>query len=220
MEDPMSNITTTGAPARTDVTTTAHPRTDDTRFTRRAGLALALGTASWATANLVFGFEPSAGDELAWKFTDLTGLAFQAGVMALLHVQMRTRATGVKAISRRLLKVERVLLSIAMLWSVLHAFLPSQRDAAWMHAIDMFWPLSMLGMFLIGIKVAIAGRWRGRARAWSALAETWAVLSVPAMAILGHDGGGDLFGAVHLLLGYTTLGLILATRPDLVRDRG
>jgi hypothetical protein len=78
--------------------------------------------------------------------------------MALLHVQMRTRATDVKAISRRLLKLERVLLSIAMVWSVLHAFLPSQRDAAWMHAIDMFWPLSMLGMFFIGIKVARAGR--------------------------------------------------------------
>jgi len=158
-------------------------------------------------------------DNVAWLFTDLTGLLFQAGVMALLHVQMRTRATDVKAISRRLLKLERVLLSIAMVWSVLHAFLPSQRDAAWMHAIDMFWPLSMLGMFFIGIKVARAGRWRGRARAWSFLAETWASATVPAMAILGH-GVGDVIGATHLLLGYTVLGLILFTRPDLVRDRG
>lgn len=215
----MSHLTTTGAPARTDVTAVDQRHSQD-RFTRRAGLTLAAGAGAWAVSNLVFGFEPAVGDELAWKVTDLTGLAFQAGVMALLHVQMRTRATGTRPISAKLLKVERVLLSVAMLWSVLHAFLPSQRDAAWMHSIDMFWPLSMLGMFLIGIKVAIAGRWRGRARVWSALAETWAVLSVPAMAILGHDGGGDLFGAVHLLLGYTTLGLILATRPDLVRDRG
>lgn len=215
----MSHLTTTGAPARTDLTAGDRRPADD-RFTRRAGLTLTAGTVAWAVSNLVFGFEPADGDNVAWLFTDLTGLAFQVGVMALLHVQMRTRATGTRPISAKLLKVERVLLSVAMLWSVLHAFLPSQRDAAWMHSIDMFWPLSMLGMFLIGIKVAIAGRWRGRARVWSALAETWAVLSVPAMAILGHDGGGDLFGAVHLLLGYTTLGLILATRPDLVRDRG
>ena len=215
----MSNITTTSAPARTDVTAPAHGKADDARFTRRAGLALAAGAASWATANLIFGFQPDAGNELAWKVTDLTGLAFQAGVMALLHVQIRTRATGVKAISRRLLKLERVLLAMAMLWSVLHAFLPTQRDAGWMHAIDMFWPLSMLGMFFIGIKVAIAGRWRGPARLWSFLAETWAPATVPAMAILGH-GIGDVVGASHLLLGYTVLGLILFTRPDLVRDRG
>jgi hypothetical protein len=39
------------------------------------------------------------------------------------------------------------------------------------------------------------------------------------MAILGH-GVGDVIGATHLLLGYTVLGLILFTRPDLVRDRG
>jgi hypothetical protein len=215
----MSHLTTTGAPARTDLTAGDRRPADD-RFTRRAGLTLTAGTVAWAVSNLVFGFEPADGDNVAWLFTDLTGLAFQVGVMALLHVQMRTRATGTRAISAKLLKVERVLLSVAMLWSVLHAFLPSQRDAIWMHSIDMFWPLSMLGMFLIGIKVAIAGRWRGRARVWSALAETWAVMSVPAMGILGHDGGGDLFGAVHLLLGYSVLGLILATRPDLVRDRG
>ena len=215
----MSHITATGAPARTDVTAAAYPTTDAAKFTRRAGLALAAGTVSWATANLVFGFEPADGENVAWAFTDLTGLAFQAGVMALLHVQLRTRATGVKAISRRLLKVERVLLSIAMLWSVLHAFLPSQRDAVWMHSIDAFWPLSMLGMFFIGIKVAVAGRWRGRARVWSFLAETWAPATVPVMAILGH-GPGDIVGATHLLLGYTVLGLILFTRPDLVRDRG
>ena len=215
----MNNITTTPATARTDVDVlaTAAPGGMSPTTIRRAGLVLAAGTASWAVANLVCGFTPDT--ETGVKVTDLTGLAFQVGVMALLHVQMATRATGVKAISRRLLKLERVLLSIAMLWSVLHAFLPEQRDAAWMHAIDVFWPLSMLGMFFIGIKVAIAGRWRGRARVWSFVSETWAPVCVPTMAILGH-GPGDVIGAVHLLLGYTVLGLILATRPDLVEDRG
>jgi hypothetical protein len=215
----MNNITTTPATARTDVATATAvaPATMSPTTVRRAGLVLATGTATWAAANLVWGFTPDT--ELGIKVTDLTGLGFQVGVMALLHVQIATRATGVKAISRRLLGVERVLLSVAMLWSLLHALLPDQRDAVWMHAIDLFWPLSMLGMFFIGIKVAIAGRWRGRARAWSFVSETWAPVCVPAMAILGH-GAGDVIGAVHLLLGYTVLGLILATRPDLVEDRG
>ena len=215
----MNNITTTPATARTDVATATGgaSATMSPTTIRRAGLTLAAGTASWAVANLVWGFEPDS--EIGIKVTDLTGLAFQVGVMALLHVQMATRATGVKAISRRLLRLERVLLGVAMLWSILHAFLPEQRDAVWMHAIDLFWPLSMLGMFFIGIKVAIAGRWRGRARVWSLLAETWAPATVPVRAVLGH-GPGDIVGALHLLLGYTVLGLILATRPDLVEDRG
>jgi len=37
--------------------------------------------------------------------------------------------------------------------------------------------------------------------------------------VLGH-GIGDLVAATHLLLGYTTLGLVIAARPDLVEDRG
>jgi hypothetical protein len=115
--------------------------------------------------------------------------------------------------------VERVILALAMVWSLAHALLPAQRDAAWMHALDAFWPLSMLGMFLIGIKVAVAGRWRGRARVWSLLAETWAPVCVPLLGILGH-GAGDVVAASHLLLGYCVLGLTLATRPDLVQERG
>lgn len=211
-------VSTTPAPARTQAAPhTVTGRRYSPTTVRRLGVGLAAGTVSWAVANLVFGFTPDS--ELGWKVTDLTGLAFQAGVMGLLHVQMATRATGVRSISRRLLQVERVLLSIAMVWSLLHALLPDQRDAVWLGVLDAFWPLSMLGMFLIGIKVAIAGRWRGAARGWSFLAETWAPVSVPTFVLLG-SGVADVVGSVHLLLGYTVLGLILAARPDLVEDRG
>ena len=40
----------------------------------------------------------------------------------------------------------------------------------------MFWPISMLGMFLIGIRIAIAGRWKGLSRFWPMVAESWAVV--------------------------------------------
>ena len=55
--------------------------------------------------------------------------------------------------------------------------------------LDAFWPLSMLGMFLIGIRIAVAGRWTGVSRYWPMVAESWAVVTVPAMAIFGPTVG-------------------------------
>jgi hypothetical protein len=72
----------------------------------------------------------------------------------------------------------------------------------------------MLGMFVIGIKVAFAGRWRGVLRAWPLVAETWAVVTVPAFLILGEPVSSWVGGA-HLLVGYATLGALLALRPEL-----
>ena len=88
----MNNITTTPATARTDVDilATAAPAGMSPTTIRRSGLVLAAGTATWAVANLVWGFTPDT--ETGVKVTDLTGLAFQVGIMALLHVQMATRA--------------------------------------------------------------------------------------------------------------------------------
>lgn len=210
----------TPSPARTDLPATpspARPATMQPRTIRILGGVLAAGTVAWAAASGYYGFDTKS--DVGIVLEDLSGLAFQFGVMGLLHVQMATRATGTKTINRRMLQVERVLLSIAMVWSLAHAVLPSQRDAVWLGVLDVFWPLSMLGMFFIGIKVVVKGRWRGAARAWSLLAETWAVATVPVIALFGHSAG-DVTGVVHLLLGYTVLGLLLATRPDLVEDRG
>jgi hypothetical protein len=92
-----------------------------------------------------------------------------------------------------------VLLSLAMVWSLIHALAPSARGTVWLGMLDMFWPLSMLGMFIIGLKVALAGRWRGPARLWSLLAQTWAVVCVPVMGVFGSPVG-DVVGATHLLL--------------------
>jgi hypothetical protein len=117
-----------------------------------------------------------------------------------------------------MLRTEYVLLSLATLWTVLHAALPWARDDAWLAVLDLFWPLSMLGMFIIGVKIAFAGRWRGAARSWPLVAESWAVVSVPAFGIFGA-AVGQYVGASHLLIGYVTLGLIIAARPHLTGAR-
>ncbi|WP_051759882.1 hypothetical protein [Herbidospora cretacea] len=195
------------------MTLTATPTETDTT-TRRLALGLSSGALVWSAASLVYGFQPTT--DLGWKLTDLGGLAFQFGLMCLLALMIRTRATGTGKVARAMLQVERVLLAPAMVWSLLHALLPGQRDAGWLAVLDVFWPLSMLGMFVIGIKVAFAGRWRGLARMWPVVAESWAVVTIPAMGILGPEVG-NVVGAGHLLVGYATLGLIIAFRPELVR---
>ncbi|WP_062350342.1 hypothetical protein [Herbidospora yilanensis] len=195
-------MTLTATPAETETTT------------RRLALGLSSGALIWSAASFFYGFQPTT--DLGWKLTDLGGLAFQFGLMCLLALMIRTQATGTSRPARAMLQVERVLLAPAMVWSLLHALLPGERDAGWLAILDVFWPLSMLGMFVIGIKVAFAGRWRGLARVWPVVAESWAVVTIPAMGILGPETG-NVVGAVHLLAGYATLGLIIAFRPELVR---
>jgi hypothetical protein len=73
-------------------------------------------------------------------------------------------------------------------------------------------------MFVIGIKIAIAGRWSGIARVWPLVAETWAVVTVPVYVTIGGTIA-NVVGGTHLLLGYTVLGLLLVARPHLVGAR-
>jgi hypothetical protein len=201
------SVTVQPGPARTDVET----RTT-TAAVRRTGWMVAGGALTWAAA--MTAYHPQSTDSTAILVNDLGALPFQIALFALVTTQLRTGATGVTRVARGLLRVEYVLLALATLWTVLHAALPSQRDAIWLGVLDVFWPLSMLGMFIIGVKIAVAGRWKGIARFWPLVAESWAVVTVPAFGILGATAG-QYVGAAHLLAGYLVLGLILARRPHL-----
>ncbi|EWT01190.1 hypothetical protein N865_11160 [Intrasporangium oryzae NRRL B-24470] len=184
----------------------------DRRRVSRLGLVLTAGATIWSASNFVFG--PTA-DGVGGRVGDLTGFLFQVGVFALLTVMLRTSATGTSRAARAMVRVEFVLLGLASLWSLAHGLAPeSLQDSPAIMVLDVFWPLSMLGMFVIGIKVAVAGRWRGILRGWPLVAETWAVVTVPSMVVLG-DGAARWIGATHLLLGYAVLGLLLARRPEL-----
>jgi hypothetical protein len=144
-------------------------------------------------------------------------MVFQLGLFALLRVQLRTRATGVSRTAVAMLRVEHVLLALAAVWSLVHGAVPAWRDTTWLAVLDVFWPLSMLGMFVIGIKIAFAGRWRGLGRFWPLVAETWAVVVIPSMIIFGQGTIVDVIGALHLVIGYAGLGLLLALKPEVTR---
>jgi hypothetical protein len=145
-------------------------------------------------------------------------LPFQISLFALVTTQLRTAATGTSRIARGMLRAEYGLLTLATLWTVLHGLVPSFRDDTWLAVLDAFWPLSMLGMFAIGVKIAVTGRWKGKARVWPLIAESWAVVTVPAYGILGATAG-QYVGATHALVGYAALGLVLALRPHLTGAR-
>ena len=223
-----SSVSTAPAPARTDVDAPLARQTAGagesapgapgirSATVRRHALPLVLGALTWAMSSFALGFNPSSAAGIVVQ--DLSGLAFQVGVMSLVLLQLRTAATGTGRGARILLRVEQVLLSLAMVWTVVHALVPSARDEVWLAVLDVFWPLSMLGMFVIAIKIAVAGRWQGLARYWPLVAESWAVVSVPSMAIGGAEVGRYV-GSVHLLVGYVTLGLVLLVRPHLVGAR-
>ena len=206
------SITTTPAPARTDEPTTAAT----TRSARRTGWFVAAGSAIWAATMAVY--SPQDPGSVAQTVNDIGALPFQASLFALVTLQLRTAATGTSRAARGMLRVEYVLLALATLWTVLHGFFPAFRDDAWLMVLDAFWPLSMLGMFIIGVKIALAGRWTGLGRMWPLVAESRAVVSGPSMLIFG--GGAALsVDPAHLLIGYVTLGLISARRRHITGAR-
>lgn len=208
------SLRTNPLPARTDVPSVDPSRrpVTPTRVVRAGGLAMAIGAASWAVGTLVYELDPVT-DDYSWVYK-LTSLVFQVGLVALVAVQLRTAATGPGRLARGLLHAEHVMLGLAIASSLQWLFLPDLSENAFFLTLDLFWPLSMLGMAAIGIRIAIAGRWRGAARVWPAIAETWALVMFPAMALLSEEAT-TFVSAGHLFLGYTMLGVILAVRPEL-----
>ncbi|MGY1603305.1 hypothetical protein [Geodermatophilus sp. SYSU D00815] len=210
-------LSTTPVPARTDARAARPPAPPATTRSavRLAGLATTAGSAAWAACIFVYGLGAEPG--LDATVYNTSTLLFQIGLVALVAVQLRTGAIGTGRLARRLLHAEHVLLGLAMVSTVQTIAVPAWDDApAWV-ALDAFWPLSMLGMFAIGIRIAIAGRWRGAARVWPAVAESWAPVCVPAAALL--PAAAPYIAAGHLLAGYAALGLVLALRPDLATAR-
>ena len=210
------SVTQTPAPARSDLaasttgSTTGASTTGPDRPFVKHGTLLTAGALSWAAAIAVFGADP-AHETLPLVLYGLGSGLFQLGALALLRVLWRTRALGSGKVARAVLRVEAVFLSLAIGSTVADAVQVSDlTQPAWL-ALDAFWPLSMLGMFLIGIRIAVAGRWQGLSRFWPMVAESWAVVTVPSMVIFGAEGA-RIVGSLHLVVGYAVLGQVVARK--------
>jgi len=204
-------IEQTPATARTDVRrpAAASGTTRPTRPFHKRGMLLTAGALSWALAMVVMGSDPHGSTEEA-IYSLASGL-FQIGVMGLLTVLWQTQALGEGRLARFFLRVEAVVLGLAIGSTFVDGISVSNLDQAGWLLLDMTWPLSMFGMFLIGIRIAIAGRWHGVSRFWPLVAESWAIVTVPAYGIFGSTVAGFI-GAAHLCVGYAVLGQIVARK--------
>ena len=93
-----------------------------------------------------------------------------------------------------------MLLGLAITSTLTWMFARQYEEQAWFLALDAFWPLSMLGMAAIGIRIAIAGRWTGAARCWPLGAESWAPVDIPVAQLAA--GVAPFTAAAHLVVGY------------------
>lgn len=108
---------------------------------------------------------------------------------------------------RRLFAAEALLIGGAIVSTVLDAFWLIHGTVVWA-IFDACWPLSMLGMFAIGVRIAIVGRWRGLVRWWTLFAQSWLIVSIPFAAF--GETTQRVGASAQLLLGYAVLGLLIA----------
>ena len=200
----------TPAPARSDVRrpATVGANAPSRPFFKR-GMLLSVGAVAWGLDSLIFGTDPSGAMEEA--FSSITSGTFQLGIMGLLTVLFATQALGEGRLARFFLRLEGVVLVGAMASTFVDGVGLSDLDQTGWLILDLFWPLSMLGMFLIGIRVAIAGRWTGKDRYWPLIAESWGPVCVPTFALFGSTVAG-VVSFVHLCVGYGVLGQIVARK--------
>ena len=197
------------APARSDVATAAPTGTGPTRPYAVHGRVLSAGAASWAVSMAFFGLNPET--DLGLAVQGLGGGLFQVGLLFLLRTLWLTQALGEGRLARGVLRFEAFLVTLAIASTFVDAIQVSDLSQPGWAALDAFWPLSMLGMFLIGIRIAVAGRWTGVSRFWPMVAESWAVVTIPALGIFGPTVG-LVVACTHLLVGYTVLGVIVSRK--------
>ncbi|WP_243061247.1 hypothetical protein [Nocardioides sp. SR21] len=200
----------TPAPARSDVRRPAASgtRTPARPFFKR-GMLVSIGAVAWGTDSLIFGTDPSGTMEEA--LSSITSGTFQLGLLGLLTVLFATQALGEGRLARFFIRFEAVLLFFAIGSTVADGIGVSNLDQPGWAMLDAFWPLSMLGMFFIGIRVAIAGRWHGKDRYWPLIAESWGPIVVPTFGIFGSSVAG-VVSFVHLCVGYGVLGQLVARK--------
>lgn len=179
-------------------------------WTRLTGTVVTAGTTAWITSLII------AGNGIRDKIVPIEvwgSMAFLFGALFLVALVLSTNATG-RGKGRYIAIVEMALFVPALIWCPLEVAYDGDTPG-WVIPFDMCWPLSMLGMLVLGIAVAKVGRYRGLLRWQLLLCGLWLPVAGVGQAVIGDDGG-SVPGTVWLGLSYGVLGLRLAFTPRIV----
>ncbi|MFC4116796.1 hypothetical protein [Nonomuraea zeae] len=178
---------------------------------RATGLLLAAGATAWAVSTVI------VGDRIKDGIHDLdtiTGMVFVAGLLAFVRLVSATRGAGdgwTRIIPHGLL----VVLAGAFLLNALSFGYARHDDFPLpLMILDACWPLGQLGMLVLGVVIAVKGRYRGAVRWLPLLAGAW----FPVTVIADLTGGSvvSVYVSAAWLLGvHAHLGVRLAARPTL-----
>lgn len=122
---------------------------------------IALGAIAWLVTRLVVQPPP---DDVMHATEIAGGGLFQIGLIAMLLTMRATNATGTGRGGRFVVNAGLLFVVLGTLWTVLVVIDMSLADNPAILALDVFWPLSMAWLIVVGVAVIRAGRWPSPAR--------------------------------------------------------
>ena len=174
-----------------------------------SGVFLAVGATAWAAGTVIVGDKIQEGVQ---TLDTITGMLFVVGIFAYVWTALSTRGAGdgwTRVIPAGLL----VLLPGAFVFNALSfGYVGYDAIPLPLMILDACWPLSQLGMLVLGITIAVKGRYQGAFRWLPLLAGMWFPVAMVA-EIFGGSTVSVYVSAAWLLGVHAHLGVRLAARP-------
>lgn len=174
---------------------------------RVLGVLTGVGAIVWSIGWLQLGVPPEG--TLDQKEVAAGGV-FQLGLLGLLAVMRATKATGTGRWGRLVLDAGIVMVVLAFAWTVPYAIDPARPDNIVLTVLDVFWPLSMVWLIVVGVAVVRAGRWPTPARYLPLAASLLIPVDLLLMAVPGlGDWTLIVVRSVYFAVAYTLVGLVV-----------
>lgn len=180
---------------------------------RACGGAVAMGGVTWGAAKL---FSPST-SEVNNQVEIWAGGVFQLGLLALLGVLWGTAATGTGRWTRGVVAAEVVAVVLALGWTVPHLFDANREQAGILPVLDVFWPLSMVGLIGVGVLVVRARRWPVPVRYLPLAASL--LVPVDLAVIWAPESARNVVTGLYLAAAYGLLGVLIARDARRLAER-
>lgn len=182
----------------------------NTRTIQTLGALTALGGVLWGVSWIV---SPSRTGENSQVEIWASGV-FQLGLFALLAVMWVSAATGTGRVARSILAAEVVALVLAIAWTVPYLFDANRPTTGVLVVLDAFWPLSMVGLIVVGAMVARAARWPVPLRYLPLAASL--LIPVDIAVMWAPEAVRNAVMGVYLAVTYGLTGLAMIGRADQV----